>query len=360
ATTGLTGSVQFSPYMSRTTYTYEQGNWYSSGIGAIVNNYGNENLSWQKTQNTDIGFDMGLFNDRIMLSPRFYYRKTNDLLSDISLPTSTGFVSYKENLGDIENEGIEINTNLIAVKNTDWTVSFMANLVHNTNKIVRISNALSSYNARVDEAQQTDGLKGVPLLRCKEGQSVDAIYAAPSLGIDPESGREVFVKRDGSLSYVWDPRDIDVVGVATPKIEGSFGGTLRYRQFMAVVYFQARWGGDMYNQTLVDRVENADPRYNVDRRVLEEKWQSPGDVIFFKSIRDHGQTEVSSRFVMPDNLLTLQSVFLSYELNSSLIKKMSLSNLRLGVTANDLFRISSVRVERGIHYPFARGISFSL
>ena len=360
ATTGVTGSVQFSPYMSRTTYRYEQGNWYSSGIGAIVSNYGNENLSWQKTQNTDVGFDISLFSDRIMLSSRFYYRKTKDLLSDINLAPSTGFVSYKENLGDIENRGLEVNMNLSAVKNADWTVSFMANLVHNTNKIVRISNALSSYNARVDEAQQTDGLKGVPLLRFKEGQSVDAIYAAPSLGIDPESGREVFVKRDGSLSYVWDPRDIDVVGVATPKIEGSFGGTLRYRQFMAVVYFQARWGGDMYNQTLVDRVENADPRYNVDRRVLEEKWQSPGDVTFFKSIRDHGQTEVSSRFVMPDNLLTLQSVFLSYELNSSLIKKMSLSNLRLGVTANDLFRISSVRVERGIHYPFARGISFSL
>src|SRR5690606_10936502 len=331
-----------------------------SGVGAIVANYGNQNLSWQKTQNTDIGFDIALFSDRIMLSPRFYYRKTKDLLSDINLPPSTGFVSYKENLGDIENRGIEVNMNLTPVKTTDWTVSLMANLIHNKNKIVRISNALDSYNNRVDEAQQTDEFKGVPLLRFKEGQSIDAIYAAPSLGIDPENGREVFVKQDGTLSYVWDPRDITVVGVATPKLEGAFGGTFRYKQFMAVVYFQTRWGGDLYNQTLIDRVENADPRYNVDRRVLEEKWQKPGDVTFFKSIRDHGQTEVFSRFVMPDNLLTLQSVFLSYELNSSLIKKMSLSNLRLGVTANDLFRISSVRVERGIHYPFARGISFSL
>ncbi|MBD1426990.1 SusC/RagA family TonB-linked outer membrane protein [Sphingobacterium arenae] len=360
ATSGLTGSVQFAPYMSRTTFVYEQGNWYSSGVGAIVANYGNENLSWQKTQNTDIGFDIALFNDRIMLSPRFYYRKTKDLLSDINLPPSTGFVSYKENLGDIENRGIEVNMNLTPVKTTNWTVSFMANLIQNKNKIVRISNALNSYNNRVDEAQQTDDLKGVPLLRFKEGQSVDAIYAAPSLGIDPESGREVFVKQDGTLSYVWDPRDITVVGVATPKLEGSFGGTFRYKQFMAVIYFQTRWGGDMYNQTLIDRVENADPRYNVDRRVLEEKWKEPGDVTFFKSIRDHGQTEVSSRFVMPDNLLTLQSVFLSYELPSTLVKKMALSHLRLGLTANDLLRFSSVDVERGINYPFARSFSFSL
>ncbi|WP_245893584.1 SusC/RagA family TonB-linked outer membrane protein [Sphingobacterium gobiense] len=360
ATTGLTGSVQFAPYMSRTTYIYEQGNWYSSGVGAIVANYGNQNLSWQKTQNTDIGFDIALFSDRIMLSPRFYYRKTKDLLSDINLPPSTGFVSYKENLGDIENRGIEVNMNLTPVKTADWTVSFMANLVHNKNKIVRISNALNSYNNRVDEAQQGEDLRGVPLLRFKEGQSIDAIYAAPSLGIDPESGREVFVKQDGTLSYIWDPRDITVVGVATPKLEGSFGGTFRYKQFTAVVYFQTRLGGDMYNQTLIDRVENADPRYNVDRRVLEEKWQEPGDVTFFKSIRDYGKTEVSSRFVMPDNLLTLQSVFLSYDLQPAFAKKMSLSNLRLGLTANDILRFSSVEVERGINYPFARSISFSL
>src|SRR5690606_35671912 len=109
ATTGITGAVQFAPYMSRTTYTYDQNNWYSSGIGAIVNNYGNENLGWQKTKSTDIGFDAGLWHDRITLSARYYYKLTNDILADINIAPSTGFVSYKENLGDLENKGFEIN-----------------------------------------------------------------------------------------------------------------------------------------------------------------------------------------------------------------------------------------------------------
>src|SRR5690606_27344638 len=104
-----------------------------------------------------------------------------------TLAPSTGFTSYKENLGDMENKGFEINLNAIPIRSNDWTLSLMANMVRNQNKIVRISNALKSYNDRVDDVQQEAGNLGVPLLRFKEGQSIDAIYAVPSLGIDPES-----------------------------------------------------------------------------------------------------------------------------------------------------------------------------
>ncbi len=360
ATIGLTGSVQFDPYMSRTTYSYDKSNWYSSGLGSTVRNYGNENLTWQKTQSTDVGLDLGLWHDRLTLSPRYYHKITRDILADINLAPSTGFSSYKENLGDLENKGFELNANWVPIKNQKWTLSLLANLVRNTNKIVRISNALKSYNERVDEAQQGSDLMAVPLLRYKEGQSLDAIYAVPSLGIDPENGKEVYIKKDGTLSYDWDARDIDVVGVATPKMEGFFGGTLRYKQFMMVAYFQTRIGGKTYNQTLVDRVENADPRYNVDSRVLEEKWKNPGDVTFYKSIQDLGQTRVSSRFIMPDNLFALQSLNFSYDARKEFAKKLALSSLRVGLVANDIFRWSSVKVERGITYPFARSVTFTL
>ncbi|WGQ14987.1 SusC/RagA family TonB-linked outer membrane protein [Sphingobacterium faecium] len=360
ATIGLTGSVQFDPYMSRTTYNYDKSNWYSSGLGSTVRNYGNENLTWQKTQSTDIGIDLGLWNDRLTLSPRYYHKITRDILADINLAPSTGFISYKENLGDMENKGFELNANWIPIRNSNWTLSLLANLVRNENKIIRISNALKSYNERVDEAQQGSDLMAVPLLRYKEGQSLDAIYAVPSLGIDPENGKEVFLKKDGTLSYDWDAKDIDVVAVATPKMEGFFGGTLRYKQLMMVAYFQTRLRGKTYNQTLVDRVENADPRYNVDSRVLEEKWKNPGDVSFYKSIQDLGLTRVSSRFIMPDRLLALQSLNISYDAAKAFTKKLALSSLRMGVVANDIFRWSSVKQERGINYPFARSISFTL
>jgi TonB-linked SusC/RagA family outer membrane protein len=360
-TTGLTGSVQFSPYLSRTTYNYDQDNWYSSGIGANLGNYGNQHLGWQKTRNTDIGFDLGLLNDRIFISPRVYRKLTRDLLADISIAPSTGFSTYKENLGDMENKGIELSMRAAVIQRKDWGVNIYANLVHNTNKIVRISNSLSAYNRQVDDQQSNNGVyKGVPLLRYNEGQSIDAIYAVRSKGIDPETGKEIFIKQDGSLTYKWDARDITVAGNATPFAQGSFGTTMHYRQFMMSVNFQTEIGGDMYNQTLVDRVENANPRFNVDSRVYDEKWKQPGDITFYKSITDWGQTQVSSRFIQPGDWLSLQSVYGSYDLNSAWVSRIKMSNIRLGVTANDLFRWSSVKQERGIDYPFARSVTFSL
>jgi len=362
--TGLTGSVLFDPYLSRTTYNYSADNWYSTGIGATVNNYGNENLSWQKTLMTDISIDLGLFKDRLTISPKIYRKFTKDILADITLPPSTGFLSYKENLGDMENKGAELGIRWDAIRRKEWSVNLTANMVANRNRIVRISNALKKYNDKADELQSVDqkdgGFKGVPLLRYNEGQSINAIYAVRSLGIDPENGRELYVKRDGTLTYDYDKRDIVVVGNADPKVNGYFGGTFTYKRFNLTANFETYFGGDTYNQTLVDRVENADAKYNVDKRVFEGKWRQSGDLTFYKNIADLGTTEVNSRFVQKDNLLNLQSLYLSYDLDQKYAKKLSMSNLRFALTANDVVRWSSIKQERGIDYPFAKSITFSI
>jgi TonB-linked SusC/RagA family outer membrane protein len=362
ASTGLTGSVEFDPYLSKTIYKYNTGNWYSSGIGAGVNSYGNENLGWQKTRMTDIGIDIGLFKDRIMITPRIYKKFTKDILADITLPPSTGFLSYKENLGDMENKGAELGLVIDAVKSKDWSVNLNASMVSNKNKVVRISNALKKYNDRADELQSLKpgdgGYRGIPLLRFSEGQPFNAIYGVRSLGIDPENGRELYLKKDGTLTYDYDKRDYVVIGDPNPKVSGYFGGTVNYKRLSLYVQFQTYFGGDKYNLTLVERVENADPRYNVDKRVFEEKWKQSGDLSFYKNIADNGETDVSSRFIQPDNLINLQSVNVSYDMNKKIASKLSMSSLMFQVTANDVVRWSSVKEERGINYPFTRSITF--
>jgi len=364
ASTGLTGSVEFDPYLSKTTYKYNTGNWYSSGIGAGVASYGNDNLGWQKTRMTDIGIDIGLFKDRIMITPRIYKKFTKDILADITLPPSTGFLSYKENLGDMENKGAELGILVDAVKSKDWSVNFNASMVSNRNKVVRISNALKKYNDRADELQSLKpgdgGYRGIPLLRFSEGQPYNAIYGVRSLGIDPENGRELYLKKDGTLTYDYDKRDYVVIGDPNPKVSGYFGGTVNYKRFSLYVQFQTYFGGDKYNLTLVERVENADPRYNVDRRVFEEKWKQPGDLSFYKNIADNGETDVSSRFIQPDNLINLQTLNVSYDMNKKMAAKLAMSSLMFQITANDLVRWSSVKEERGINYPFTRSLTFSV
>lgn len=359
ASTGITGSVNFEPYMSRTSYNYYR-DWYSTGIGAIVSNYGNSNLQWQRTQSYDAGIDLGLFKDRILISPRYYYKLTSGLLADITLPPSTGFSYYKENLGDMKNEGFELNLKANVIKTTNWTLNLNLAMARNKNTIVKISNALKAYNDKADEQQQSDDYKGEPLVRYQEGQSLNTIYAVRSLGIDPENGREIFIKKDGTHTYDWDVKDIVPVADNTPTADGFFGASVGYKGFLMQVQLYTRFGGKEYNQTLIDRVENADPRYNVDKRVLEQRWKKPGDKALYKDIADLGSSFLSDRFVQKDNVLELSSVYASYDFNKNFCNKLAMKSLRVSLTVNDALRWSSMKIERGLDYPFARLFTFSL
>lgn len=152
------------------------------------------------------------------------------------------------------------------------------------------------------------------------------------------------------------------VGDSEPKASGSFGVNLVYKNLSLFASFGYDWGKQTYNSTLVNEVENADIRYsNVDRRVFTERWQKPGDIAPLKDIKDiQTVTMPSSRFVQDDNELSLRSLTLSYDFESEWIKKIRLKMLRLEVSSNDLFRVSTVRQERGTSYPFARSVNFSL
>ena len=361
ATTGLTGDVSFPSYLSNTTYQYYSNDWYSTGVGAIFRTYGNSSLKWQRTKNYDAGLELDLFNGRFYVAPRYYYKLTKDLLADIIVPPSTGFTDYKANLGEMVNRGFEINFRSNVLRGKNWSFNLFANLVTNKNKITKISNALKSYNDKVDDKQESDPtLNSVPLLRFQEGQSLNTIYAVRSVGIDPENGKEIFVKKDGTYTHTYSVKDMVPVGDMTTKVEGTFGGSLYYGNWVAEVRFYTKGGGDLYNQTLVDRVENADPRYNVDSRVLESRWKQPGDHALYKDIADQGSTRTSSRFVQRDNVVELKSVYLGYNIPMAVAKRYKMNNLRCSVNMNDVWRTSTIDAERGIDYPFARTFTFSL
>ncbi|ATL45888.1 SusC/RagA family TonB-linked outer membrane protein [Chitinophaga caeni] len=361
ATTGLTGDVSFPAYLSNTTYQYYTGDWYSTGVGAVFKAYGNPELRWQRTQNYDIGADIGLFKDRIYFTPRYYYKHTRDLLADVNVPPSNGFSSYKTNLGEMVNKGYEVMLRANPIRSRNWSLTLSANMVRNTNIITKISDALKNYNDAVDKEQQDNpDLRSVPLLRFQEGQSLRTIYAVRSLGIDPENGKEIFLTKEGKRTYEYDVRDIVPVGDETPDIYGYLGASLVYKNFMIDVRMFTSLGGDLYNQTLVDRVENADPRYNVDSRVLAERWKKPGDKAIYKDISDLGTTRVTSRFVQEENKLELSSVFLSYDAPAKFYKRLKMQNLRFSLNMNDIGYWSSIKAERGIEYPFARSFTFSL
>jgi hypothetical protein len=197
-------------------------------------------------------------------------------------------------------------------------------------------------------------------LRYQAGQSLNEIYAVRSLGIDPENGQEILIKKDGTHTYTWDANDIVPVADPTPKVNGSFGSTVSYERIMLNVIFTTRLGGKDYNQTLVDRVENADPRYNVDSRALTDRWQKPGDHAAFKNIANLQSSQLSSRFIEDDNTLDFTTLYLSYDFAKQVYRRVGMNSMRLAFTMNDVAHWSTFKIERGIDYPYAKSFTLSL
>ena len=136
----------------------------------------------------------------------------------------------------------------------------------------------------------------------------------------------------------------------------------RWKDLSVNMSFGYEWGGQTYNETLINRVENADKKYNVDERVYEDRWKQPGDVTFFKGINVTTSTQATSRFVQDEATFSCQNINITYEFrdNKWLKHNLGLQNLTLQGNMADIFRISTIKQERGTSYPFSRQFSFSL
>lgn len=371
---GQTGKVSFAPYSAITTYEAQFDEWYATGYGVKLKALGNPDLSWETTNKTDLGIDLQLFWGRLTLNADYYYEKTVDLITDVTVPTSSGFKSYKDNMGEVENKGFELNLRVNVIQNDDMLLSLWGNIAHNKNKILKISESLKAHNNEVDEYYQaaeesqtsqwknSDPKYSRPIAKYEEGGSLTSLFAVRSLGIDPTNGKEIFLNRDGSVSYLWQASQEVIVGNTEPKAQGAFGLNMSYKNFSLFASFMYEFGGQLYNETLVNDVENADIKFkNVDKRVLTQRWQSPGDITQLKDIKDQNATTLpTSRFVQDNKVLSLNAVTLSYDFNKSFVKKLGLSMLQVEMSTNDIARFASIRQERGTSYPYARTVNFSL
>ena len=205
---GLTGSQNYDPYQSITTYKYLTGERYHYSVGAIVMAMGNRELSWQRTLQQNYGLDLTLWKERVDLSADYYIKTSKDVLTSVTLPPSLGFSSYMDNLGEVENRGWELNLKVTILKNQKnslyWSVNGSA--IHNKNKLLKISNALQAYNEKQDDltttGEQKDGVNR-PRVRYMEGASMNSIWVNKSLGIDPVTGNEIFKARNGDIVSEW-------------------------------------------------------------------------------------------------------------------------------------------------------------
>ena len=367
ASYGLTGKTNFSLYSAKDMYQLQTDSWYPTGYGVFLYQMGNPNLKWERKYTLDYGVEIGLWHDKIYLKASAYDERTIDLITDYTIPSSTGFTSYKENMGKVKNTGVELELRARFYSDRNWLFQLYGSFARNKNTIIEISQAMRDYNKRVEELfsgynpeSSSDSKYAKTYLKYYEGASLTSIYGMKSLGISPTNGKEIYLRRNGDVTDVWSADEWTIIGDTAPKGQGSFGYTLSYKQLSMFASFLYTFGGDAYNNTLVSYVENADIKNdNVDKRVLLDRWQKPGDITTMKDIRDRNVTTgASSRFVQKNNTLQWSSLTMSYNFRPEQLKKLHLSDLRLSFTMNDLFYWSTIRQERGLDYPYSR--SFNL
>lgn len=357
---GTSGSQNFSPYQALTTFGTNTESNYRGWYGVYLRGIGNRDLGWQTTRQYNIGADVEIFDRRIRLNVDLYNKYTIDMLTDINMPSAGGFDTYRANVGNVANTGVELTLNAFIIRDQarglTWSVG--GSLMHNKNELKKISNSLQFLNEELRKQSNVN-----PSFMFEEGQSINTIYAVQSKGIDPSNGKEIFIKADGTETYTWDPKDKTAVGINEPKFFGNLNSTLRYKGFTFNTVFGYRYGGQMYNHTLVSKVENIYPFNNADKRAYYERWKEPGDVVFFRSLVDYySVTNATSRFVMDENTLECRSISLGYEVPVGWLKKQNLPIQYLSVTGygEDLFQASSIKVERGLNYPYARKFSMAV
>lgn len=352
---GNPGNQNFGSYNTLTTYKFN--NWMTNnfGTGLLIDAIGDPDLAWQKTIDLNVGLDVSLLN-RLHLNIDVFHKNTDPLLASIGIPASVGVTSRLANIGKQVTDGFNGTIRYSFIyrpkERMNWTTSL--SFSHVRSHYENIGSTLAQYNNENLTKNMT---------RYYDGGSPSALWAVRSAGIDPATGKEIFITKGGNYTFSHSYDDEVEVGDTRPDVEGVFGNVFYYKGFSASIYMRYSLGGDTFLSTLYDKVENISSSAlakNQDRRALYDRWQKPGDIAKFKGISRTESTPMSSRFVSVNNYLTIESIRLSYELPYTLMKKMGIQGMTFSAYMNDIARWATVKEERGTSYPFSRSISMAL
>ena len=347
ASYGLAGNNAFSnnyPYAGLLRPdNYVFGNALSNGLGAST--LANTLLGWEKSHQTDIGIDLGFFNNRIYFIADYYTRSTTDLLLNVNVPTLTGFSSTVKNIGEMENKGWEFSLNTRNLTG-QFTWSTNVNISFNRNKVV----ALGPTGDRILSGSGV-GETNITSI----GEPIGSFFGYKQLGIfkdqtDLDSYPHFIDTKPGDVKYEdvsgaagvpdgkIDANDRTIIGNNQPKFIYGFTNTFSFKGLELNVMFNGVQGGKILN--LSRRFfENLEGSQNNLSTVLD-RWHSadqPGNGIVPRAnSRTTGQNNaISSRWVENGSFLRIQNITLGYQIPTLLIEKLKLQSARIYVSAQN-------------------------
>lgn len=293
----------------------------------------NLELKWEESEQTNIGIDVSLFKNKISFTAEAYVKNTRDLLLNAPLPTSTGFSSAIQNIGELQNRGFEfsINSTNLQNENFKWDTNF--NISFNRNEVIDL------VGQEILQGGIAGGRGEASIVR--EGLPLGSLFGFVYGGVDPATGNAFYLDRNNVSTFTPTAEDRRIIGDANPDFFYGFSNTFSYKGFGLFVFIEGSQGNDILNATRIETEGLLDPK-NQSTAVLN-RWRQPGDItnIPRASFGNSDNSRVSTRFIEDGSYLRFKAISLSYDFSDSLLEKLKLKGLRLYATGENVFTITN-------------------
>ncbi|ODS79774.1 MAG: SusC/RagA family TonB-linked outer membrane protein [Cytophagaceae bacterium SCN 52-12] len=326
---GITGSPGVTPYMTlnnlepnRTIFNDAFANTFAPGTRLPGN------LKWETTAQFDAGADLGLFNNRLLLTLDYYVKNTRDLLSVVSLPSSLGYTSTVMNVGKVQNKGFELGLDALVLKQGDFTWDVNANIAFNRNKVVSLYGGEDILRDNIGVIIVNDA---TGILR--EGRPVGQFWGYKEAGYD-SNGFIVFkdLNEDGAITQA----DKTYIGDANPDFIYGLSSNLTYKGFEFNMFWQGSQGNDIFNASAITNTMDYGFGLNMPRSVFYNHWTPDSPDAQYPKISLRSPVRMSDRFIEDGSYLRLKNISIGYNLASELIRSKALRNLYVYVSGQNL------------------------
>ena len=309
--------------------SYANGN----NIGAIIASLENQDISWEKNGNFNVGLEAALLNSRIRLGVEYYYKKTTDMLLEYPMALSTGFSGYNANVGNMRNSGVEIELNVTPVRTADleWNIGIMANTV--SNKVLKLTK------------ESPELISGVRVI--KEGLPINTFYMAKSAGVDPATGAQLYwaydKDEDGNITNEYITNDYSkanaskyYLGCRIPDLYGSISTDLTWKGLSLSVLTTYSMGGKVYDSLYSSGMDLWYLSSTWNKHALR-RWQQPGDVtdVPRAAIADGSQLN-TDRYLIDASYFAIKNITLGYTLPKTWTNKMKINSIKLFGSVDNL------------------------
>lgn len=318
---GVTGNAAIGDFEARGLFGVSGS--YRGISGLAPSRLANSLLTWEESKEINLGVDYALFSSRISGSIDLYQRNNTDLLLDRPLPTVSGFSSITENIGEVENKGIEFEIRTINVDRGHFFWSSNFNVAFQKNEVISLQG----------DAEMLDPGDDDPIA---VGQSLETFWMPRWAGVNPADGRPMWYDADGNITYRPTTDDNVFLDGGEQDAIGGFGNSFRYKGLSLDVFFQFSFGQTVQPGTEFSYLFSDEE--GVLREVHTDRWRNPGDIVKYPVARENGTgyfeadgwaSVNSSNSLFDASYIRLKNISLSYTLPDEIVQKLNLSGVRI-------------------------------